>query len=194
MNKSLLPATLAIVACLLPATVPAQSNDALSKGEISVDIVDVQGSEVPKVIVKGVIDAPPAKVWRIISDCNHYAKRMPRIKASKQLEKKGDTVICEVTVGLPFPMSDLRATTTAKHVEGPTVWSRHWTLIEGDYEINNGSWEISAFAGDPNRSFAVYTVHAVPNTAVPAWMRRRAQESSMPDIIRRIREEVKKLP
>ncbi len=193
MNKPHLPALFAIMVCLLAANVSAQSNDALSKGEIGVELVDCKGSEVPKVIVKGVIDAPPAKVWRIVSDCDNYSKRMPRIKASKQIEKKGDTVICEVTVGLPFPMSDLRATTTAKHVEGPTVWSRRWTLIEGDYEINNGSWEISAFDGDPNRSFAVYTVHAVPNTAVPAWMRRRAQESSMPDIIRRIREEVKKI-
>lgn len=177
----------------LPLGAAAQSNDALSKGEISVETIDVKGSDIPKVVVKGVINAPPAKVWQLVSDCTKYHKTMTRIKASKLVKKTGDTYICDVTVELPFPLSNLRATTNAKHVSGPPVWSRTWTLIEGDYEKNEGSWKLEEFAGDPNRTFATYTVYAIPNTAVPGWMRKKAQESSMPDVIKRLRAEVKKL-
>lgn len=188
-------ACLAVVGLMigLPDSASAQSNAALSKGEISVDTIEVKGSDMPKVVVKGVIDAPPAKVWQIVSDCAKYQKTMTRIKASKLVKKTGDTYICDVTVELPFPMSNLRATTTAKHISGPPVWSRTWTLLEGDYELNDGSWKLEEFAGDANRTFATYTVHAIPNTSVPGWVRKRAQESSMPDIIKRIREEVKKV-
>ena len=182
-----------LVAATIPASASAQSNDTLSKEEISVSVVDVKNSEMPKVVVKGVVDAPPAKVWEIESDCTKYKQRMTRIKAAKLVKKTGDTYICDVTVELPFPLSNLRATTTAKHVSGPPTWSRTWTLLEGDYELNDGSWVLQEFAGDPNRTFVVYSVHAIPNTAVPDWLRKRAQESSMPDVIKRLRTEVKKL-
>ena len=182
-----------LIVATIPTSAFAQSNDALGKGEISVDVVDVKGSPMPKVVVKGVVDAPPAKVWEIVSDCTKYKQRMSRIKAAKLVKKTGQTYICDVTVELPFPLSNLRATTTAKHVTGPPSWSRTWTLLEGDYERNDGSWVLQEFAGDPNRTFVVYSVHAIPNTAVPDWLRKRAQESSMPDVIKRLRAEVKKL-
>jgi ribosome-associated toxin RatA of RatAB toxin-antitoxin module len=176
---------------LVPGLIAADDGDALDRGEILVRTVDVKGSSVPRVVVQAVVDAPPARVWPIVSDCDRYTERMPRIKQSRTVEKKEGTVICEVTVGLPFPMSDLRAKTTAKHVEGPPNWSRRWTLLEGDYQINDGSWELTAYKGDPNRTLAIYSVHAVPNTAIPGWARKRAQQSSMPEILVRVREAVK---
>ncbi|MFU8803497.1 MAG: type II toxin-antitoxin system RatA family toxin [Bradymonadaceae bacterium] len=177
---------------LLPPPLYAQDKEALDRGEISVRTVDVAGSELPKVVVQGVIDASPAKVWELVSNCDNYVRRMPRIKAARIVERKGSTVICEVTVGLPFPISDLRATTRATHVVGPPTWSRTWTLIEGDYEKNDGSWVLTPFGDDGDRTLATYSVHAIPNTSVPAWARRRAQQSSMPEIIERLRKEVKK--
>lgn len=192
-TRLLFLAAAGLLAASLPTSAAAQSNDALSKGEIGVDVIKVKGSDMPKVVVKGVVDAPPAKVWEIVSDCTKYKQRMTRIKAAKLVKKTGDTYICDVTVELPFPLSNLRATTTAKHISGPPTWSRTWTLLEGDYETNDGSWVLQEFAGDPQRTFVVYSVHAIPHTAVPDWLRKRAQESSMPDVIKRLRQEVKKL-
>ncbi len=192
-TRFLFLAVTGLIATAMPAGAAAQSNDALGKGEIGVEAIDVKNSKMPKIVVKGVVDAPPAKVWEIVSDCTKYKQRMTRIKSAKLVKKTGDTYVCDVTVELPFPLSNLRATTNAKHVNGPPTWSRSWTLIEGDYEQNDGSWVLQEFAGDPNRTFVVYTVHAVPNTAVPDWLRKRAQESSMPDVIKRLRTEVKKL-
>src|SRR5690606_15516092 len=101
-TRFLFLAVTGLFAATLPMNAAAQSNDALSKGEISVDVIDVKGSKVPKVVVKGVVDAPPAKVWQIVSDCTKYKQRMTRIKAAKLVKKTGDTYICDVTVELPF--------------------------------------------------------------------------------------------
>jgi ribosome-associated toxin RatA of RatAB toxin-antitoxin module len=161
--------------------------DPLDRGEISVRTHAVEGSGFPRVVVQGVIDAAPERVWAIVSNCNGYEGTMPRIRAAREVERNGDTVICEITVALPFPMSDLTARTRATHVEGPPRWSRSWTLIEGDYDVNDGSWILEPYKGDPGRTLATYSVHAEPHTSVPGWARRRAQTSSMPDIIEHLR-------
>jgi ribosome-associated toxin RatA of RatAB toxin-antitoxin module len=170
----------------------AQDKAALDRGEISVRSFPVAGYDVPRVVVQAVIEAPPSKVWEIIEDCNRYTERMSRIKAAKELERRGSKVICDVTIGLPFPISDLRATTESIHVVGPPTWSRTWTMLEGNYEKNDGSWVLTAFEGNPNRTLAIYTIHAIPHSAVPAWARQRAQRTSLPEVIERLREEVKK--
>ncbi|MFW6369401.1 MAG: SRPBCC family protein [Myxococcota bacterium] len=180
-----------ITALLAFSAASADDEDALASGEILVHSESVPGSDLPKVVVRGVIDAPPAKVWTIVSDCDVFEERLPRIRSARVLEQTDRGPICEVIVALPFPLSDLRAKTRAVHIEGPPRWSRTWTLIEGDYEVNDGSWVLESFRGDPNRTLATYSVHAVPHSAVPAWARRRAQESSMPDIIERLRRETR---
>lgn len=167
----------------------ADEKGALANGEILVETTPVEGSDLPKVVVKGVIDAPPAKVWAIVSDCDVYEDKLPRIRSARVVEREDDAVVCEVTVALPFPISDLTATTRAKHVEGPPRWSREWKLVEGDYDVNDGSWVLEHFDGDDERTLATYSVHAVPHSSIPGWARRRAQRSSMPDIIERLREE-----
>ena len=180
-------AILASILLFLPTTAFAGQSD-LDRGEIRVETTDVAGSSVPRIIVTGVIDAPPSAVWAIVSDCNRYVGRMPRIEAAREISRSGSTVLCEVTVGLPFPMSNLTARTTATHTTGPPQWKREWTMIEGDYKTNDGSWILTTFQGNPDRTLAIYSLHAEPNNRVPNSIRRRAQENSMPGIIERLRE------
>ncbi len=181
----------AFIAC---AVSPVWAQDArLEKGEILVKTQAVKGSDIPRIVVRGVIEAPPEKVWEIISNCGNYHRTMPRIESSKLVKKSGDKVTCKVEIDLPFPMSNLIATTIATHTERPDGFSREWKLVEGDYNFNEGSWVLSWFKSDPNRTMVVYTVHAEPKNAVPDWMREKAQKSSMPGVIERLREEVAKL-
>ena len=176
-----------LILLFFSATAFASEEARLADGEILVTAQNVAGSDVPKAIVKGVINAPPQRVWDIVSNCDRYEGRLPRIRAAREIERSGNTVVCEVTVALPFPISDLTARTRATHTEGPREWRREWTLIEGDYQRNDGSWVLTPFQGDPNRTLAVYTVHAEPNSRVPQRLRNRAQESSLPDVIETLR-------
>ncbi|MCA9670764.1 MAG: SRPBCC family protein [Myxococcales bacterium] len=158
----------------------------LAKGKIFVTTRNV-GGNTPEVKVTAVINAAPDKVWALVTNCNRFSTTMPRIKASKELWRKGSKVACTVTVDLPWPLSDLTSTTLATHTVKADYRARVWKLVSGDYTQNRGSWVLRPFKGDKNRTHVEYTVHAEPKTWIPAWIRARAQKSTMPGIIKRLR-------
>jgi ribosome-associated toxin RatA of RatAB toxin-antitoxin module len=156
---------------------------ALSRGEVLVE------SKAAVVVVKAVVEAAPERVWALVSRCGRYPRTMERIKAARELSRKADRVVCRVTVDMPFPYSDLTATTRAVHSEDRAHqrFSRRWDQIEGDYKVNRGSWELSPFNGDKRRTLVIYRAEAVPRAWVPDWIRTTAQRRSLPRMIERIR-------
>ncbi len=154
-------------------------------------------SDVPTNVVEGIIDAPAADVWAVVSDCANYAKTMPRIVKSAELARAGDvksvwTVKCQVTAHLPFPLSDLTGVTQATHKVDPGVkYSREWTLVSGDYDINHGSWTVVAI-DEGKRSYVTYRIRVKPKVNLPTSWMVSAQKSAIKDVIYRMRENVKK--
>ena len=112
---------------------------------------------------------------------------MLRIKSARELSRVGNVVTCTVTVDLPWPMSDLTAVTRAVHTVKDNFWQRRWKLVKGDYKVNSGSWTLRTFDGKLNRTYVEYRVHAEPKNWVPGWLRTRAQKSTLPDLIKKIR-------
>lgn len=168
--------------------------DALAGGSAPPDIrmIEVKGSDTPKVVAKGVIDQPPEKVWQVVSECASYKKRMPRIEASRLVKQEGNKHTCEVTIAMPFPLSNLTAVTEAVHEVSDQGMSRRWKLVRGDYKFNQGSWEVKPHDGG-KKSLVVYTVHAEPNTALPGWIREAAQKKAIPELFERVGEEAAKM-
>ena len=164
----------------------ATIDERLAAGEIIVSTRDV-GAQLPEATVQAVVDAPPAAVWKIIDDCANYKRNMPRIAESKQLSRNGNVAICEVTVDMPMPLSNLTSVTEATATVGPPMWKRAWKFIRGTYKRNEGSWTLSAFDPEGKRTRVVYKVLAVPDMSVPNFMIRRAQEGAFPDLLKRLR-------
>lgn len=186
-HTSIAIAAVTAAALIAPAAASGESWDTqLGQGKIFVTTRNVGGST-PEVRVTAVINAPAAKVWALVTNCNRFATTMPRIKAARELWRKGERVACRVTVDLPWPLSDLTSTTEAVHTIKPNYRARVWKLVSGDYVQNRGSWVLRPFKGDKNRTHVEYTVHAVPKTWIPAWVRARAQKSTMPGIIKKLR-------
>jgi hypothetical protein len=177
---------------LTPATASADDEaDRLDKGEVVVTTRVVKGSDTPETIGKAVIDAPPVKVWNIINRCADYVRTMPRIKASQELSRQGSKVVCRVTVEMPAPYSDLTSTSEAAHTESPPRYSRVWRMLSGDYKVNSGSWVLTPYKGDARRTLAVYQVQAEPKAWVPAWIRKKAQQRSLPEMMERLRKQTR---
>jgi len=175
-------------------TTPARADDAsdLDAGKIFVSAVPVAGSTEPQRTVRAVVESPPAAVWKVISDCGHYRERMPHIAASAELSRVGKIVTCQITVAMPFPVSNLTAITEAVHEDRPDGMSRTWHLISGDYDYNDGSWTIEPYRGGA-ASLVTYKLHVKPKTAVPGFIRNMAQEKALPDLIVRLRLESAKM-
>ncbi|HEY3448741.1 MAG TPA: SRPBCC family protein, partial [Myxococcales bacterium] len=139
-----------------------------------------------------VFSLPAKKLWKIVSDCATYKDHLPRIVASKLVSREGEIHVCEVKIGVPFPLSDMTGVTRAVHTETEKAMSRRWKLEKGDYEFNEGSWEVSAL--EESKSLVVYKLHARPKARVPAWMRQSAQKKALIELFERVGKEAAKLP
>ena len=159
----------------------------LSKGEVLCYERKKKGSEIPELVTKAVIDQPPAKVWKLIRDCNRYSNTMPRIKASRLLRRSGNKYVCKTTADMPFPYSDTTSVTEAIHTEKDGVYTRRWRLLSGDYKVNSGAWVLKPFNGDARRTLVTYRIHAAPKAWVPGWIRTAAQKRTLPKMINRLR-------
>ena len=148
------------IGALWPAT--ARADDVPANGKVEVKKVKVDGSETPKFVVRAVVEQPPKKVWAVVSDCAHYKDRLPRVAASELLKKEGNVHTCRVTIKMPFPFANLTATTEATHEESDRAMKRSWKLVQGDYKLNTGSWEVKALDDAGTKSLVTYTVHAEP--------------------------------
>ncbi len=188
-----MPRALAALLCLAPALGQAQEAPLPPEGQTELRTESVVGSDAPRVVVRAVLPVPARKVWQIVSDCATYQDHLPRVAASKLLQREGAIHVCEVTVAMPFPLSNLTAVTRAVHTESATGMSRRWTLERGDYHVNQGSWEVTPL-GDGTRCLVVYTIHAKPKTRVPGWMQESAQKKALPELFERVRTEAAKLP
>lgn len=166
---------------------PTDDTARLDGGEILVVARPVPGSSLPEVTARAVIDAPPEKLWAILQDCGNYQKTMSRVASSKELSRQGNKVVCQVEIGLPFPLSNLTGVTEATHTIGPPKWVRAWKLISGDYDANTGSWTLTTWKDNPQRTLAVYKVHAVPKSSVPDAILRKAQKSALPAMMEHLR-------
>ncbi len=171
------------VALVSVASAAESERARLDKGEIIIKQRAVKGSDMPQAIVKAVIDVAPAKVWAVLDRCDRYKHVMPRTKASKELSRKGNVIICKITIDMPFPFSDLTATTRAVHTARAGYWQRAWNLLEGDYKTNKGSWTLTPFDPAGRRTMVIYKVHAEPNISVPTWILKKASRSTLPDLI-----------
>jgi hypothetical protein len=162
----------------------------MEKGEVLVGTKAVEGSEIPAVIVRGIFHAPPEKVWALIEKCADYKTTMQRVERSKEVSRKGNKVVCEVEIDLPWPLDNLVGVTEATHTVQPgTLYKRAWTLVSGDYDVNEGSWVLKPY-GDGTKTLVVYTAHVETKTAVPDDMKAKAQRDALPDLFEHLRKQV----
>jgi ribosome-associated toxin RatA of RatAB toxin-antitoxin module len=156
--------------------------DRLAAGEILVRKLD--GGVLQ---TAAVIDAPPERVWAVVSDCSNYKNTMPLIVESERLSLQGNVMTCRVVADVPFPMSDLVSVTRAELTSGPPKWVRQWTLVSGDYDINEGSWVLEAYGSDGKKTLATYNMKVKPKTMLPEDFIANAQKARLPEIMKRLR-------
>ncbi len=162
----------------------------LARGEVVISTKKVAGSDIPSMKAMAVIDAPAERLWKIVDDCANYKKTMPRIVASEEVSRKGNKVRCKTTLEMPFPLDNLTATTEATLTVQPgKQFKRAWTLVEGDFKRNTGSWTLLPYE-DGKKTLAIYEVHAEPNIAVPDAIQKAAQRKSVPQLFERLRKQV----
>ena len=186
------PLAMSLCALTLFFAAPARGDDP-SGHEIRVRTVPVPGRDQPRLIADAIVEAPPARLWAILRDCNRYRTNLPSISHSRELSRSGDLaagtaqIRCEITVDLPWPLDDLTSISVARHRSLPGGgFERSWRLESGNYEYNEGSWRIEAREGG-QKSYLRYTLLVQAATALPDWLKRSAQRRSIPKLFRHLR-------
>lgn len=180
---------LALIAAPPAARADEDRRTRLDKGEVIVEAHPVDGNDLPEAFVAAVIDAPPDHVWQIIDHCGDYMHTMVRMKFSREVSRVGDIVRCESLIDMPWPLRSLHAVTVAKHTVTPGRWVREWKLESGDYKVNQGSWVLTPWGA--NRTLAEYRMLSSPNVSIPDFIQGMAMKVALPDMIAKIRSEVR---
>lgn len=169
----------------------------LSRGKIFINAQAVRGFDQPMGVLRAVIEAPPEIVWPLVGDCARYKTTMNRVLESKKKLLGGGKMHCTVKIDMPFPYSDISGTTfsVVKEDLKAGVYSRKWKMLkgqEGDYKENRGSWKVTRFLDDPNRTLVLYKAHGIPKVWVPNWVQTWARDKSLPKMVQKIRKLAKK--
>jgi hypothetical protein len=156
------------------------------------------GSDVREVQAQGTIDAPPARVFKVLGDLESYKDFMPYTKESKVVAKEGKSTFFYSYISPPIvdnrdytlKLIDESAADFYKIVWEPAN-DRGPPPRDGAVrlKVNKGHWLLEPNE-DGTKTFATYYLYTDPAGAIPTWLVNKANRDSVPDIIRAIRKRV----
>lgn len=165
----------------------------LDKGEVVVDFETVAGVPQPAIRTVAVLEASPERVFALVDNCAGYAGLLPRVASSTESARDGGTSLCAWTVDLPFPLKDLSTHVAVTSERAPQVFTREFKQTRGDFLRNEGTWRLTPFRGEPNRTRLEYRLLVAIDTIVPSGFVRSGQMGGMNDLVANLRARLEKL-
>jgi hypothetical protein len=171
-----------------------KEQERLAKGEVIVYLKTVRGP-IKEGTAIGVIDVPPHKVFRVITDNEYFEEFMPYVRQSDVERIKEGSIMNYQYLDFPFPIGDryykLQILQTIQNTEKGKVFKSAWTYIKGSGNIRDtyGSWILEEYG--QGKTLATYVVCTDPGGSLPKWALNMATKFSLPEIISRVRQRVK---
>lgn len=209
-------AGLALLAIPSPAhqELAEKERRALARGEIVVLKARRRDASLVGGTALGLVDAPLARTWEAVNDFNRFAEFMPRLRVARlvdtSVEKpvraqerwdrrdlealiaghflaraQSERVLFFNVLDAPFPVRDrwylldMQIDADAHRVQ--------WTLITGNLKATEGSWALTAWPDDANRTLAAYTSYSDTGLPLPAFVVRMALTSTLPGVLQGLR-------
>lgn len=169
-----------------------------TKDGVKVFTREKAGSAIREVQAMGLIDASPARVYKVISDLDNYKDFMPYTRESKVIGKDGKNTLFYSYIAPPvvsnrdytLRMIDQSSADIYKvawepaNEKGPAPRSNTVRL-----EVNKGHWLLEP-SEDGKQTTATYYLYTDPAGDIPTWLVNKANRDSVPDIFRAIRKRI----
>lgn len=155
----------------------------------------------PRLRARGIIGAPPRRVYEVVSDYDNFADFVPYVTLSRTLvrEDAGSRRVHQ-RLRLPGPVADreyvLRITDFVE--AAPDYRYRVQWRLDPEATANqepvgivptffSGAWELRD-GPKPGTTEATYTIHFDPGGAVPDWLARLGTRRMLPEVFAAVRE------
>ena len=137
------------------------------------------------VSAEGVVDAPPAKVWSVVTDFADYYQIYSGIKRSEVRARNGDTLIGYFLLAFPWPLPE--RWTLNDTVLDPDRMRFKWQRVGGTVRRYDGSLELLPWHQD--ETLMVFRAAMDPGLAfVPGWLVDYVSLNTLPAIVQGVRD------
>jgi hypothetical protein len=199
LRPSLLAASFLALACpsrAVPDTQPAGEARPTPTGIVWVEMVAAGRGKPREAIGRGLVEAPPERVWRALTDYRHWHEFMPFLEASAAWRQADGGVLSRHVMDLPSPLGQRRyGVRFVQRTEGGAagkVWRIDWTYVPGSGNVagHRGSWTLTARGTE--RTFGVCRLYTDPGGAISRWAVDRGSFQMLPWIFHGLRQHVRR--
>jgi uncharacterized protein YndB with AHSA1/START domain len=145
---------------------------------------------------RGVIEAPPERVFRALTDYAHWSEFMPFLLKSGTSPQADGSVLAEHVMKPPAPTGErhyrVRFRQKAEAGAAGKTWTIDWASVprSGNVEDHHGSWTLTALG--PGRTLAVLRLYTDPGGLTPRWAVDRGTAETIPWIFHGLRQHVRR--
>jgi Polyketide cyclase / dehydrase and lipid transport len=179
----------------------------------SADGVKVYGrargdGDVREMKAMGLIDAPPAEVWKAVRDYDNYPKTMPFVEDGKVISREGGDKVTFLYSKINTPLVDrrdyiIRLVDESDWQDGKGFMKVTWTVVNDmddkvpvgkdvvRVRINEGYWLLEP-REEGKKTFATYYVYTSPGGSLPNFIINKANTMAVPKVFEAIKKTVTK--
>ena len=188
-----------LVLLLLLLTFPGEARPTPT-GEVWVEMVSAGAGKPREGVGRGIVEAPPERVFRALTDYAHWEEFMPFLERSDARPQPDGSVVSAHVADLPSALGERhyrvrftqRVETGPEGPKGGKIWRIDWVYIPGSGNIagHRGSWTLTALG--PGRTLAVCRLFIDPGGLTPHWAVDRGTAQSLPWIFHGLRQHVRR--
>lgn len=184
-------------------------NQVMQDQQMTVWQRQVPGGRIKEVKAAGLFDSPPAAVFAVLNDFDHYTGRMPYVSESRVVgtEEAGKVTYYYSVVDAPLVSKrDYTLKVTVDRLPENDDGVYHISWVSGNsyakappprngyvrVETVSGSWELKPFTG--GKTFAVYYILTDPGGSVPAFAIDKGNTKVVPEVFEAVRKTAKQAP
>ena len=166
-------------------------------GDVWLEMVSAGSGKPKEGVGRGVVAAPPERVFPALTDYAHWQEWMPFLASSDARPQQDGSVLSQHAMNLPSPLGQRRyQVRLTQRVEtaagGERSWEIDWTFVKGSGNVNDhrGSWRLTDLGG--GRTLAVCRLFTDPGGLTPRWAMDRGTSQMLPWIFHGLRQQVRR--
>lgn len=162
-------------------------------GEVVTLLREVEGSAIKEGVALALVDAPAARVFRVVTDNESFEEFMPHVRESEVERAADGAVINYQLLEVPFAGDRhyrIRVDNGVERETGGPVYYSRWTYVPGSGNIidTRGSWTLVPRGA--GRTLAVYRVLTDPGGKIPSWIVNLASHRALDSLVEAVRRRV----